>query len=296
MTGLFLFRSRARCARRTKRGAILFMAVGAIAVLSILVIGTTSSILQALRLAKFVRDANISVFEAASLIDAVKVIQAADKTPYDLTLHELRPRTVVLGGDVAEITFTDEQGKINIGSAGSDVLGRMPGFSGRLDLIDAITGKTFYLKQELLLIEEVTGDIYGAISPIVTTYGTGAVNINTASAEVMAALGMEDDLAGKVVRYRAGDDGAEGSQDDKAFSFPAEIVPLLERQGLAADQRILLEGLVSSGKLGTDSDYITVNIDIRKGGTDASKAQKVNRSFSIILNLATGMIVQWQEV
>ncbi|HAJ56324.1 MAG TPA: hypothetical protein DCL35_00980 [Candidatus Omnitrophica bacterium] len=272
------------------------MAVGAIAILSILAIGTTSSVLQELRLAKFVRDASIPVFEAGSVIEALKAILSADGTPYSVTLYELRPRAIVLGGDVAETSFIDEQSKANINTSSSETLSRIPGLSGNPELIDAVVGATFYFKEELLLLKGVTRDIYDEISPFVTAYGTGALNINTAPAQTMAALGMEDDLVSKVVEYRAGHDGLDATEDDMEFSFPAEIVPLLEQQGLTAYQRALLEELVSLGKLGTNSDYITFKISIKKNQAGGSVPLKANRSFNITVNKPTGMVVQWQEV
>ena len=45
------------------------MAISAIAVLSILALGTTSSVMQELRLAKFLTDANTSAVTASSVVE-----------------------------------------------------------------------------------------------------------------------------------------------------------------------------------------------------------------------------------
>jgi DNA uptake protein ComE-like DNA-binding protein len=270
------------------------MAVGAIAVLSILAIGTTSGVLQELKLAKFVRDSNVSVYEAESLVLAMRAIWPNGQAPYASTLYGLRPRTFTFGGDTAEVVFTDEESKININTAPSDILARMPGLSGQQAIIDSIAAASFSLKEELLLIEGVTEEIYGQLKDLVTTYGAGSVNINTASGDALAVLGMDDDLIDKIRQCRAGNDTEEMTEDDKVFSSSAEILPLLEPYSLNPAQRAFLEGLISFGRLGTSSNYIAFDVSIKKSGLEG-KTQKINSSFHIILDYAAGKIVQWYE-
>lgn len=279
-------------------GAILFMAVGAIAILMILAVGTTSSVVQELRLAKFVRNVNVSVFEAASVPRLMRVLWIHDETPAIVTLYDLRPRSIVLGGDTAEAAFSDEESRINIRTAPAATLGRLPGLLGQEELVERIKAAGPLFKEELLLIEGMTREIYDQFKDLVTTYGAGAVNINTAAQETLTALGIGDDLTAKIRTYRTGGDGVERTEDDRVFSFPAEIADVLEPYGLGQADRELLEGLISSGLLGAVSEYVRCDIEMKKGGLpeEQMQRQKANRSFRIVLNVPSGMIVQWNEL
>jgi hypothetical protein len=58
-----------------------------------------------------------------------------------------------------------------------------------------------------------------------TALDIGKVNINTASADVIAALpGMDAETAQIVVEFRKGPDGEEGTADDFVFAEPVDLV------------------------------------------------------------------------
>lgn len=65
-----------------------------------------------------------------------------------------------------------------------------------------------------------------------TALSSGAVNINTAPIPVLqVALGVTDDIAADIIRFRAGLDGAEGTEDDTPFQNTAmAAVPGMEAQ------------------------------------------------------------------
>jgi len=143
---------------------------------------------------------------------------------------------------------SDEEGKLNVNEIDGDMLAKLPGFS--VEIASAVVdwrdeddlpnpsgaegdyyegldnpyeskNAKFSVPEELMLVKDVTREIYEGIKDIVTVYGEGyAVNINTAPREVLAVLaGPEfEDLPGKIVNYRKGSDGLAGTQDDNIFT------------------------------------------------------------------------------
>lgn len=74
---------------------------------------------------------------------------------------------------------------------------------------------------ELKLIRGMTDPAFRLISPYLTVYGPGRVNLNTAPFPVLASLpGMDDVLARRIVEYRSGGDGVPGTPDDRPFLVP----------------------------------------------------------------------------
>ncbi len=142
----------------------------------------------------------------------------------------------------------DESGKININEAGGDILAKLPGFS--VDLASAVVDwrdeddlpnpsgdeddyyegldapyeckdAEFSSPEELMLVKDVTREIYEGVKDLVTVYGEGkAVNINTTPKEVLAVLiGSEfEELPAKIANYRNGSDGIMGTEDDNIFT------------------------------------------------------------------------------
>ena len=58
-----------------------------------------------------------------------------------------------------------------------------------------------------------------------STLGRPQINLNTASAEVLQLLpGVDPNLAMEIVQFRAGPDGADGTEDDTPFHNPGELI------------------------------------------------------------------------
>lgn len=272
---------------KRKRGAILFLAVGAIAVLSILAIGTASSVLQELRLSRIVNDANTSFDRANSVLEAMKIVFAHDPIPV-FTFYKLRDRTIPFGDVEACVHFSDEQNKINIHLEPKEVILRLPGLVGQEQLAGKIVAANIAVKEEVLLVDGMTPEIYGQFKNLLTSITPMGVNINTASSDILAVLGLDEDLIRKIRELRAGRDGKEGTQDDQYVSSPADIILALEPLGLSEAQKTLLSNLIATLQLSANSDYINFSIDIKKGNHKM-------RSFKIILNISSGKIISWLE-
>ncbi len=142
----------------------------------------------------------------------------------------------------------DENSKLNINQIDGDMLAKLPGFSADiasavvdwrdeddipnplgaedsyyegLDAPYACKNGRFCVPEELMLVKDVTRDLYEGVKDLITVYGEDkAVNINTASREVLSVLaGAEyEDLAAKIISYRKGSDGIAGTPDDNIFT------------------------------------------------------------------------------
>lgn len=82
---------------------------------------------------------------------------------------------------------------------------------------------------ELMLVKGMTPDLYREIKNKFTVQGAGLVNINTAPRDVLGFLGLSTALVGKVVTYRKGPDGLDGTADDRVFLTRASVPEELEK-------------------------------------------------------------------
>ena len=79
-------------------------------------------------------------------------------------------------------------------------------------------------------------------SAYLTVWGSGKINVNTASPVVMAAVpGMTPALVEAMMRYRQGDDQQLGTSDDRYFRTVADLATLLgvERSDLERTAALL---------------------------------------------------------
>lgn len=112
---------------------------------------------------------------------------------------------------------------------------------------------------ELLLVRGVDMSVYDRLKPFVTVYGNGLVNINTASVEVLMALGLEEEVAGKVVDMRSGPDRVDDTDDDhifyRTYDIAAEVNEVFE---LKPVERTQIDTLNALHLVGTDSEHYTI--------------------------------------
>ncbi|OIO37158.1 MAG: hypothetical protein AUJ72_05070 [Candidatus Omnitrophica bacterium CG1_02_46_14] len=189
--------------------------------------------------------------------------------------------------------LTDEQSKINVNTADAETLTRILQSAGSLDeeaaaaaafcIIDwrdadfgfehpsygaeddyynhlqqpyACKNAPFEVPDELLLIKGINREIFDKIRLSITSFGTGQVNINTASKEVLTALGLQDRTVDKIISYRYGDDRDERTGDDRVFTDGSAIPAQLNKvTAIDMAEKTALETLISGGKLGTVSTH-----------------------------------------
>ena len=115
--------------------------------------------------------------------------------------------------------------------------------------------------EELLLVKGITDEIYRRILPYVTLDSNDTININTAPKAVLNGLGFSESLSRKVVSYRKGPDGLEGTPDDMIFKELGAVVDNLNRVlALSEDERNSLESFIGSAGLAVNSENFSLSV------------------------------------
>ncbi len=142
---------------------------------------------------------------------------------------------------------------------------------------------------ELLLVKGITFDIFNKIKDFITIYGDKAVNINTASEEVLSAIGITDTVIDKIVTYRKGEDSELGTEDDNIFVSSTSVVPSLSQHySLSISEVQNLSNIVAKGFIGVSSDYFSINSE---ASLSYSKAKEI---IECIVS-REGNILFWRE-
>jgi type II secretory pathway component PulK len=123
----------------------------------------------------------------------------------------------------------DEDRKVNVNTAPKAVLQKLPGMTeatadailewrrGKRGLTE-LRERSFEVLEELFLVDGMTETVFSTVEPFVTVHTDGKVNLNTAPPDVLKALGMEDSLVAKVLRFRSGRDNVSGTADDPCIT------------------------------------------------------------------------------
>ncbi|MDZ7300439.1 MAG: general secretion pathway protein GspK [candidate division KSB1 bacterium] len=217
--------------------------------------------------------------------------------------------------------LVDENRKLNLNRMPADILLRLPGMNPEkvaalLDWRDADNlpheggaEDSYYMAlaspypckdgdldfvEELALVRGFTAEDVQRLSPLVTVYGDGRVNLNTAPAAVLEALGLPRELAQRIVKRRRGADGKPGTADDIIFKDASAIVSVLQQQeALTPADQMLVNRLVAEQLLGVSSTHFTISVvGVTMNGQARKRitatVQRVNRERVKILN--------WQEL
>jgi len=103
--------------------------------------------------------------------------------------------------------------------------------------------------EELLFVRGVTPELFAWMTPYVTVYGLGKINLNTANEVVLKALGLSDAGVQGVVFYRAGEDNIEGTGDDRILnsvsSALVELSTYCPKEDLKRLTKLDSEGLLT---------------------------------------------------
>ncbi len=124
----------------------------------------------------------------------------------------------------------------------------------------------FEVLDELLLVKDVDEELFTKLKEYITIYGSGKININTASKVVLLTLGLEGRTVDKIIAFRYGDDNILGTDDDGVFVTHAEIVPKLSRFRPLGDSEVAQLSRVASQYLVVDSSIFTARSTARAAG------------------------------
>jgi len=114
----------------------------------------------------------------------------------------------------------------------------------------------FQIPEELLLVKGMTPEIFSKIKGIVTVYDTERVNINTASFNCFYALGLSSELCERIIKFRQGGDGLDGTEDDYIFKTPTD---LLNIGSLFTEEATQINSLISRNMFTVRSDIFRIN-------------------------------------
>ncbi len=143
---------------------------------------------------------------------------------------------------------------------------------------------------EMLLVQGMTKQIYDKLINFVTIYGDGTVNINTASKEVLAAIGLPDELAEKILTVRRGRDNIDGTADDYVFLRTYEIAANVNSViQLTLDDARAIDALNARGFLTTNSFYFTIE------ATGSLASRSTPKSVRAVYSSRDDKIVYWKE-
>ncbi|MBI4342933.1 MAG: general secretion pathway protein GspK [Candidatus Omnitrophica bacterium] len=200
------------------------------------------------------------------------------------------------GGEALRYGLLDEERRINLNTAPADVLQRLVELAGLQE--DEAVGVAaaiedwrdeddrerphgaeglhyrslpngydcqdgpFEHPEELLLVRGVTPELYRRLEPHVTAYGSGRLNLNTATPLALSSLGMSRMGLDGFLAYRAGEDGREGTGDDRRLVSASQLSSEL---GLfvPAEDLARLTALADAGFLGAGSSVFRMTIETR---------------------------------
>lgn len=146
----------------------------------------------------------------------------------------------------------------------------------------------FELPEEVLLVKGMDQDSFNRIKKYITIYGDGKVNINTASKEVLLALGLDANLVDKILSYRYGKDGVLDTTDDNIFDTTSNIVSKLSQFVSLGDDEVAQLSRVAAASLVCNSDYFTVE-------TSAHLLNHKNMARTLAVISRDGQILSWRE-
>lgn len=204
----------------------------------------------------------------------------------------------------------DEDRKVNINTASQAVLLRLPGMTEEIadsvldwraehrglgESLGEVKDTPFEVLEELLLVEGMTDEIFQALQPFITIYTDGKVNVNTASREVLKALGMGETLANKLLGFRRGLDDSQGTEDDQSFTGLGSLEQQLNAfDPLTPQEAAQLTKLISQNRLKVASSFFRIHSSgtVRNG--------KIIRAVEGIVQRGTGAsssltLLSWHE-
>jgi len=145
----------------------------------------------------------------------------------------------------------------------------------------------FEVLDELLLVKGFSDNVFEKIKDYVTIYGGGRVNINTASEAVLFALGLDEDVARKIILYRAGKDGISGTLDDNVFVSSSDIFPRLTQAYAFSAVQIEQLNRVVTLSLGVSSNNFSIRAIAKLSG-------RISLTVSSVVK-REGKILYWRQ-
>ena len=291
---------------KTKKGSVLVICLWAIMILSILGLGLTGLVFQEIKFASTYQRIILSLPVARAALKTVFLQRQNDLTPgYDTFAELTQPGKVFLcGGNSYKYYFADisascpeevvdEGALLNLNLASVEMLEKLPGMNDDLAKSIVDSGlRPFKSINEVLLVKGMSPENFELFKDMVTVYGNGKVNLNTANKPVLLALGMDEELADAILRLRKEHkieppkDSAVTEPEYGISNLSTLAADLSELVYLGLRQEQSLIGL--STWLDVKSEYLRFNVIPKFGGPNGVH-------YSITIHPSTNKIIAWKE-
>ncbi len=308
--------------RNDIRGSVLILSIWILALLSLLSVSLSSRVRIELRLSHYPWDelrlaqtARRAVQETAALWRRCGVVYTARSQRWNNDPAFFKDHALPEGSFSALhegfYGADDESARVHLNVASEAVLRRLLGSNA--EVVPAIlewrasgVGADGYARagyaprrgpfrsvEELLLVRGMTPERFEDAAAYLTTYGPGNVNLNTASRRVLEALGLSVGLAGKILIFRQGRDGREGTEDDGVFQDLDSAVQAL-RHHLYLSERESREfaAVLRSEPVGVQSSTLRLHLTARL------KDSRSVRQFQVVASAQSipARILYWREM
>lgn len=152
-------------------------------------------------------------------------------------------------------------------------------------------GELFSSIEELILVKDVTGELYAQIRDFVTVYGPGKININTCSLKILRVLMqsasadnvLAEKMAGAIIQFRIGADMAEGTSDDCKFQDTAALAAIFTD----TDSSSVINQVIAKDLVTVKSDYFRIKANGFSG--------KASTEITVIYNSKDNKTVYYHE-
>jgi len=268
-----------------RKSSILVFSMWVLILFSVFSLSLYKIVVSQIAAVKEVEKATTSFYLAYGLFDLVQNGMKLDKTTYD-SLYELRGQTEIKDNLTAKYSLIDEESKINVNTVTQEVLREFSLIDDDLAIEISESGlKPFGVKEELLMLEGITEEIYDEIKEYITVNGSGKININTATDLVLEGFGLDDSLINIIMLFRKGADDQYGTEDDGVFDSRGSIVTTLSTYyGLSESQELQLNRIL--GSLDIRGSVFSLKIETEISGNPAKK-------YNIVFDKDS--ILRWRE-
>lgn len=242
------------------KGSILVLAVWIMVFFSILGVGLYNIVSSQIRLAKSMQERALCPHLAKSAYLLAKAQQAGGLYDNNTLFGQRKKREQELGRGKFIFSLIDEESKINLNTSDVQILASLPGSDDNLAVkIIQLKGRLngyFVALEEVLLLNEITLEEFEEWKKLVTVYGNGKININTAGTDVMKVLGFDESLISSIIDFRSGPDAEEATEDDESFSSAEQLFLLPGLSQAQLDQISRAQGM-----LGAESENFALQIE-----------------------------------
>ncbi|MFA6636333.1 MAG: hypothetical protein WCV56_04435 [Candidatus Omnitrophota bacterium] len=226
--------------------------------------------------------------------------------------------------------LTDESGKINVNYADANTLRNVFGIAGGLDAVAAgklagnvidwrdsdnvvhggksVAGESatysrkgygyaprnmpFVCLEELLLVDGMSPEVFLRLRGHITVFGSGRVNVNTASSEVFEALGLSRDTADKILHFRESKVSGGKSSGRNTFRALDDLNEVFkgEKDDTGRENEIReIDNLLFSGNAGVNAEVFSLSCigKLERGGPEGKLLCAFDR---------TGRLLYWGYV